>query len=95
VAKVRITVKLSNKLGLSDRAASLFVQAARKFKSHIDVKRDENKADAKNLYGVLSLRAECGHIITITAEGPDAEEAIDELVSLVKNRFGEMEKFRI
>ncbi len=95
MTRIRTAVKLMNELGLSGRPASLFVETARKFKSHIIVQKDGEKADAKNLNKVLSLHAECGHTIVITAEGPDAEEAVSELGSLVKNRFGEMKKFRM
>ncbi len=95
MARIRTAVKLMNELGLSGRPASLFVQTARKFKSHIIVQKNGEKADAKNLHKVLSLHAKRGHTIVITAEGPDAEEAVSELVSLVKNRFGEMKKFRM
>ncbi len=95
MVRIKKAVKLMNEIGLNGRAALLFVQTARKFKSHINVQKDGEKADAKNLHKVLSLHAGCGHIIIITAEGPDAEEAVSELVSLVKNRFGEMKKFRM
>ncbi len=95
MARMRTAVKLMNEVGLTGRPASLFVETARKFKSHISVQKDGEKADAKNLHKVLSLNAKCGHAIIITAEGPDSEEAVRELVSLVKNRFGEMKKFRM
>ena len=95
MTRIRTAVKLMNELGLSGKAASLFVQTARKFKSHINIQKDGEKADAKNLHKVLSLHVECSHTIVITAEGPDAKEAASELVSLVKNRFGEMKKFRM
>lgn len=91
MVKVETAVKLLNKVGLHARPASLFVQTARKFKSQIRVRKDGREADAKSILGVLSLGAECGHVITIIAEGPDAEEAINTLVSLVKNKFGEEE----
>ncbi len=87
--RVETTVKLINKVGLHARPASLFVQTAKKFKSNIRVRKNGNEVDAKSILGVLSLGAECGHIITIIAEGPDAEEAIDTLVTLIKNKFGE------
>ncbi|RLG50173.1 MAG: phosphocarrier protein HPr [Thermoproteota archaeon] len=91
MARVETTVKLLNKVGLHARPASLFVQTARKFKSQIKVKKDGNEADAKSILGVLSLGAEYGHTITITADGPDAEEAVNTLVSLIENKFGEEE----
>lgn len=88
---VEATVKLLNKVGLHARPASLFVQTARKFKAAIKVRKAgvDRVVDAKSILGVLSLGAEMGDVITITAEGEDAELAVKTLVDLVNNRFGE------
>ncbi len=91
MARAEATVQLKNKVGLHARPASLFVQTAKKFRSKIIVRKDDKEADAKSILGVLSLGAECGHWITIVAEGDDAEEAIQALASLVESRFGEAE----
>ncbi len=88
---VEATVKLLNKVGLHARPASLFVQTARKFKSAIKVRKAgvDRVVDAKSILGVLSLGAEMGDVITITAEGDDAELAVKTLVDLVNSKFGE------
>lgn len=53
------------------------------------MKKDEKKANAKSILEVLSLGAEYGSIITITANGEDAEKAVETLAELVKNKFYE------
>ncbi len=91
MAHAEARVQLRNRVGLHARPASLFVQTARRFSSKIVVRKDDKEADAKSILGVLSLGAECGHWITIVAEGDDAEEAVQTLASLVESRFGEAE----
>ncbi len=88
---VKATVKLLNKVGLHARPASLFVQTARRFKAAIKVRKVgvDRIVDAKSILGVLSLGAEMDDVITIMAEGEDAELAVKTLVDLVNNRFGE------
>jgi len=85
-------VKLINKSGLHARPAALFVQTARKFKSTIRVRLGDKVADAKNLLKVLSLGADYGAVITIEAEGEDAEEAVKALKELVESGLGEKEE---
>ena len=82
---------LTNKVGLHARPAAIFVQTAKKFKANLKVKKGDKIADAKSILGVLSLGAECGDEITIIAEGEDAEEALNTLLTLIKNKFGEKE----
>lgn len=83
------TAKLANKVGLHARPAALFVQAAKRFKSDIRVEKEGLVVDAKSILGVLRLGAEYGSTIKIMASGEDAEEAVQELLSLVERRFGE------
>jgi len=84
-----ITMTLKHKSGLHARPAALFVQAASRFKSKINVRNGEREANAKSIMGVLSLGANQGAVITIHAEGEDAEQAIQQLVSLIEDNFGE------
>lgn len=83
------TTRLLNKVGLHARPAALFVQAAKRFKSDIRVEKEGLVVDAKSILGVLRLGAEYGSTIKIMASGEDAEEAVQELLSLVERRFGE------
>jgi len=87
--KVQIT--LTNPVGLHARPAAEFVRAAAQFQSEITVanlSRQTPAVNAKSILAVLTLGAERGHTIEITAHGVDEEEAIATLEKLVKG-FGE------
>ena len=53
------------------------------------VEKAERKVNAKSLLGVLSLGITKGSNIVISAEGPDEEEAVNALCSLIESNFGE------
>ncbi len=80
-------VLVQNQVGLHARPATFFIQKANEYKSSIWVEKDERKVNAKSLLGVLSLGITKGLRISIVAEGPDEEEAVNELVSLVSSDF--------
>lgn len=80
---------IKNKLGLHARPASLFVQTATKFDSDITVRKDDEVANGKSLMSMLVLSAACGSKLTITAKGPDAEQAVKALNDLIDRRFDE------
>ena len=65
------------------------MQTASKFASDISVTCEERTANAKSILTVLTLGAHQGAEITIKAEGEDAQEALDTLVALVEDNFGE------
>jgi phosphocarrier protein len=80
-----------NKLGFHLRAVAVFVKEAEKFKSTIKVRNKEIEADGKSIMGLLTLIVPQGCEIEIKAEGPDAKEAVTQLVKVVQNKFGEKE----
>ena len=82
-------VKIVNKLGLHARPASLIVQTAMAFSSNINIIKDEIKVDAKSIMGILMLAAACGTELTLRTEGPDEEQALDKMVEIFNNGFGE------
>ncbi len=84
-----IEITLTNELGLHARPAAMLVQQASKFKSRIQIEKDDRKANAKSIVEVLSLGAERGDKIKIIAEGEDSAEALKSLEELVKSNFGE------
>ena len=86
VAK-EITVK--NEVGLHARPATYFIQKANEFKSGIWVEKEERRVNAKSLLGVLSLGIIKGTTITLIADGADETEAVEALVALIDNNFGE------
>lgn len=82
-------VLVSNQVGLHARPATFFIQKANEFKSGIWVEKDERRVNAKSLLGVLSLGIARGVNITILAEGPDEEQAVNALVELISSNFAE------
>lgn len=84
-------VTLCNKLGLHARAASKLVNAAAGFQSNVSVVRDGRRVNAKSIMGVLMLAAPMGTEIEIECDGPDEQQAMESLVTLVEDRFGESE----
>ena len=84
-----ITLTIQNKVGLHARPAALFVQTAKRFDCDIRVTHDEREANAKSILNVLTLGASQGSVITIYAEGEDAEPALVALETLIEDDFGE------
>lgn len=78
-----------NKRGLHARAAAKFVQTAERFEAEITVTRDATTVGGTSIMGLMMLAASPGSVIRVTAEGPDAEEALDALATLVADYFGE------
>ena len=84
-----ITLTIQNKVGLHARPAALFVQTAKRFDCDIRVTHDEREANAKSILNVLTLGASQGAVITVCAEGEDADQALKALEALVADDFGE------
>lgn len=82
---------LINKLGLHARAASEFVKVAQKFGCEVVVKKDDIQANGKSIISMMMLEASVGTSILLQCDGEDEREALDSLVNLIKNRFGENE----
>lgn len=70
---------ITDEVGLHARPAAVFVRTAAGFAATITVVRDDRSADAKSLLEVLQLEAGKGVTITVTAEGDDADAALDAL----------------
>ena len=84
-------VTVANKLGLHARPATLFVATASRFESQITVRRcdQDETVDGKSIMQLMMLAATQGTDIEITATGPDADEAVENQVRLVKSGFQE------
>ena len=83
------SVQIINKNGLHARPAAEIVKLAAKFKSEITIVKDDLDVNGKSIMGVMMLAAEHGSTILFRAEGPDADDALDALATLVSNKFGE------
>jgi len=85
------TVTIVNKLGLHARAAAKFVTLASGFESDVQLMRGDREVNGKSIMGVMMLAAGKGTEIELVADGPDETEALQRLVALVEDRFGEAE----
>jgi len=85
----RLDVQISNRLGLHARAAARFVHLANRFKARITVGKEGSRVDGKSILGLLTLAARKGTHLNITAEGEDQDEALAQLETLIRERFGE------
>lgn len=86
-----ITLTVNHEVGLHARPAALFVQTAKQFHCDIKVTHGEEEANAKSILSVLALGVEQGAVITIRAQGEDADQSLAALEALVKRNFGEGE----
>ncbi len=82
-------LQILNELGMHARAATKFVQTANKFQSAVTVEKDGQTVNGKSIMGVLMLVAAKGSWISVRCTGADANEAIQALAELVKDKFGE------
>ena len=85
------TTTIVNKLGLHARAAAKFVTQASRFESEINVKRNGQNVNGKSIMGVMMLAAAKGSDIELIIDGADEAQAMQSLLELIANRFGEAE----
>ena len=78
-----------NKLGLHARPAAMFVKVSSAWNSEIWVEKDDEQVNGKSIMGLMMLAAGCGAKISVSAEGPDEEQAMAALEQLVGGGFSE------
>ena len=83
-------VTIKNSVGLHARPATFFIQKANSFKSSIWVEREDRRVNAKSLLGVLSLGIVKGMEITLVADGPDEEAALEALTPLIDSELDDL-----
>ena len=81
---------IKNSSGLQSKSAAIFIQKASNYKSNIWIVKDERKANAKSLLGVLSLGIATGARLAVTIEGDDEAEAAAELEKYLLSDTGEI-----
>ena len=83
------SVEIVNQNGIHARPAAEIVKTASKFQSDIVIVREDLEVNGKSIMGVMMLAAECGSTLALRAEGPDAEQALDAIATVIANKFGE------
>ncbi|MDH3209574.1 MAG: HPr family phosphocarrier protein [Burkholderiaceae bacterium] len=80
---------ISNKLGLHARASAKLTKLASSFSSEIFMSRNGRRVNAKSIMGVMMLAAGIGAEVTFEVDGSDEQAALDALLTLIDNKFGE------
>ena len=70
--------------GLHNKQATYFVQKANEFESSIYLESDNRKMNAKSLLGIMSMGIITGTTVKLSAMGPDAEAAVNDLEKLLQ-----------
>ena len=83
-------VVITNSSGLHARPATFFIQKANAYKCSLWIEKEDRRVNAKSLLGVLSLGIAKGMTVTLLADGPDEESALDGLVALIDSDFSEV-----
>ena len=87
--KTRKTI--SNKLGLHARASAKLTKVAASFPCDVWMSRGERRINAKSIMGVMMLAAGIGSQVEIETSGPDEQAAMDAILALINDKFGEGE----
>jgi phosphocarrier protein HPr len=82
-------VEIINKLGLHARAAAKLTQLAAKYQCDVSLARNGRKVNAKSIMGVMMLAAGKGSRIVLETEGPDESDAMNAILALIGDCFGE------
>ena len=88
---IKTTTTISNKLGLHARASAKFTKLAGTFPCEIWITRGERRVNAKSIMGVMMLAAGIGSEVLVETDGDREREAMDALLALINDKFGEGE----
>lgn len=88
---IKTTVTISNKLGLHARASAKLTKLAGSFPCEVWIARAGRRVNAKSIMGVMMLAAGLGAEVEVDIEGEREQEAMDALLALINDKFGEGE----
>ncbi len=88
---IRSTTTISNKLGLHARASAKLTKLAGSYPCEVWIAKGERRVNAKSIMGVMMLAAGLGSEVVLETEGDREQEAMDALLALIADKFGEGE----
>jgi phosphocarrier protein HPr len=88
---IKTTTTISNKLGLHARASAKLTKLAGSFPCEVWISKGERRVNAKSIMGVMMLAAGIGSEVELETEGDQAQEAMEALLALINDKFGEGE----
>jgi phosphocarrier protein HPr len=87
----RAEIEISNNLGLHARASAKLTQLAASFNSEVWMEKGPRRVNAKSIMGVMMLAAGKGSKVVVETVGADEEPALESLLKLIADKFGEGE----
>ena len=88
---IKSSISISNKLGLHARASAKFTKLAGSFQSEVFMSRGDRRINAKSIMGVMMLAAGMGSEVELEVSGADEQVAMEALLKLIADKFGEAE----
>ena len=88
---IKTPITISNKLGLHARASAKLTKLAGSYPCEVWMSRGERRVNAKSIMGVMMLAAGIGSVVTVETDGPQEQQAMDALLALIADKFGEGE----
>ena len=88
---IKTTTTISNKLGLHARASAKLTKLAGSFPCEVWISKGDRRVNAKSIMGVMMLAAGIGSEVELETEGTQEQEAMDALLALIADKFGEGE----
>jgi phosphocarrier protein HPr len=88
---IQTTATISNKLGLHARASAKLTKLAASYPCEVWISRGDRRVNAKSIMGVMMLAAGIGSEVVVETNGEREQEAIDAIVALIDDKFGEGE----
>jgi len=88
---IKTSTTISNKLGLHARASAKLTKLAGSFPCEVWISKGERRVNAKSIMGVMMLAAGLGAEVELETEGAQEQEAMDALLALISDKFGEGE----
>lgn len=88
---IKTNISISNKLGLHARASAKLTKLAGGFQSDVFMTRNGRRVNAKSIMGVMMLAAGMGSEVEVETSGPDEQAALDAIIALINDKFGEGE----
>ena len=88
---IKTTATISNKLGLHARASAKLTKLAAGFSADVWMSKGGRRINGKSIMGVMMLAAGQGSEVDIEVDGPDEQQAMDGLLALINDKFGQGE----
>ncbi len=88
---IKTSATISNKLGLHARASAKLTKLAGSFPCEVWISRGERRVNAKSIMGVMMLAAGLGATVELETNGVDEQSAMDALLAMMADKFGEGE----